>query len=178
MQAAPWNLCLWPGLPGLWRRGQARSLGIAVAFAVLLNGTIWATVWRPAGTSTVVVTLAWVLVLGFWSVSAWNSHRQLQQWSALPKSQQLDDWYRKAQADYLKGHWIDAEAQLRRVLEFAPADVESRLLLAAVYQRSARSQEAADELRELALQPAAQSWQAERDRIARRIAPAAASEQE
>jgi len=169
MQVAPWNLCLWPGLPGLWQRGQARSLGIAIAFSALLNGTIWATVWRPAGTTTGLLVLAWTQVVAFWVVSAWNSHRQLRRLSALPKSQQLDDWFRGAQQDYLKGHWIDAEAQLRRILAFAPADVESRLLLASVYGRSGRTQDGLEQLRELAIQPESDRWRAEREQAARRL---------
>lgn len=169
MHFAPWSLCLWPGLPGLWQRGRARSLGIALAFSMLLNGTIWATVWRPAGTSNVLITLAWTQVLAFWLVSAWNSHRQLKQWSALPKSQQLDDWFRKAQSDYLKGHWLDAEAQLRRVLTCAPGDVQARLLLVSVFERAGRKVEAAEQLRELALQPGSEAWHVEREQLARRV---------
>jgi len=177
MQAALWNLCLWPGLPGLWQRGQTRSLGIAVAFSVLVNATIWATVWRPAGVSNGFLAFAWAQVIVAWLISAWNSHRQLRRFWALPKSQQLDEWFREAQKDYLKGHWIEAEARLRRILEFAPADVESRLLLTSVYRRSGRADEALEQLRELALRPAAERWRAEREQEARRLgmnAPASA----
>ena len=49
---------------------------------------------------------------------------------------QLDDWFREAQHEYLKGHWIAAETQLTRLLARQPADAEARLLLASLQRRS------------------------------------------
>jgi len=69
----------------------------------------------------------------------------------------------------LKGHWIEAEARLVKILEAAPADVEARLLLASVYRRSQRKDEAWHQLRELALCPAAERWRREREREAERL---------
>ena len=170
MYAVPGFLWCWPGLPGLWRQGRWRSLGVALAFAALLNGPIWATVWQPIGLTPVWLAAAWAQVVGFWVVSAWNSHRELMRLAELPKSQQLDGWYLEAQRDYLRGHWIEAEARLRRVLEHAAGDVEARLLLAAVYRRSGRRDEALEQLRELTFHPRGERWRAERELEARRLA--------
>lgn len=176
MQWAPWNLCLWPGLPGLWQRGQTRGLVFALGFALLLNVTIWATVWRPIGATSGVLLVAWAGIAGCWVVSAWNSHRQWVRQAALPKSPQLEDWFREAQQQTLKGHWIEAEARLLKILEVAPADVEARLLLANVYRRSNRREESREQLRELSLIPAAERWRRERELEARRLDASATSD--
>lgn len=169
MGCSHWSLCLWPGLPGAWQRGQWRSLGVAVVFAGLLNATLWATVWRPWGLSSWLLAGAWTQIGVFWAISAWNSHREYRRWVALPKSPQCEAWFREAQRDYLRGHWIEAEARLRRLIEFAPADVEARLLLAAVLRRAGRRQEASEQLRDLALLPGAEAWRGERGAEARKL---------
>src|SRR5262245_51161877 len=109
MRSAQWTLCLWPGLPGLWQQGRWRSLGVALAFSALLNGMIWVTVWRPASIPLWLLASGWAQIGGFWIVSAWNSHREYCRRLALPKSQQLDAWFRDAQQNYLQGRWNEAE---------------------------------------------------------------------
>jgi hypothetical protein len=74
---------------------------------------------------------------------------------------QIDDWFREAQHEYLKGHWIAAETMLTRLLSQQPADTEARLLLASVQRRSGARSQARQTLIEL--QPVAARWQWEID---------------
>jgi hypothetical protein len=157
---------LWPGLPQAWKLGSLRGLALAVAFAAGLNlALVCSLVWPrwpiaslPAGSAALV---ACVWVLGLWIVGLrWTALG----WSRLcppPKKNdpQLDDWFREAQHEYLKGHWIAAETLLVRLLARQPADAEARLLLASVQRRNKHWQQARQTLIEL--QPVALRWQGE-----------------
>jgi hypothetical protein len=160
--------CLWPGLIQAWRLGSLRGLGLAAAFAAALNlalvssfvWTRWPITGLPTGTTS---GIAWVSVLGLWILGLrWTA----QSWSQLcppkPKSDpQIDDWFREAQHEYLKGHWIASETMLTRLLARKPADAEARLLLASVQRRSGARSQARQTLTEL--QPVAARWQWEID---------------
>lgn len=52
----------------------------------------------------------------------------------------------KAQAEYLSGHWHEAERILRPMLRENPEDLEARLLFATLLRRSERHEEAEKEL--------------------------------
>lgn len=166
MRLALWIACLWPGLPQAWRLGSVRGLGLAIAFAAGLNlALVCSLVWPrwpiaslPAGSTAAI---GWVWVLGLWIVGIrWTAGT----WRELcpPKAAadpQIDDWFREAQHEYLKGHWIAAESLLTRLLARQPADVEARLLLASVQRRSGNRVQARPLLTEL--QPIAGRWQGE-----------------
>ncbi|HZL90274.1 MAG TPA: hypothetical protein VFB96_18055 [Pirellulaceae bacterium] len=61
----------------------------------------------------------------------------------------------------MKGHWLEAESLLVRLLVRRPGDAVARLLLASVYRRSGREELARQQLAELALLPAAAVWREE-----------------
>ncbi|HEX5103816.1 MAG TPA: hypothetical protein VFV87_08405 [Pirellulaceae bacterium] len=159
-----WIACLWPGLLQAWRLGSLWGLGVAMAFAAALNAALIATlVWPrwpiaslPAGTAA---TAAWAGVLGLWILGLrWTSRN----WSQLcpPRPQadpQLDDWFREAQHEYLKGHWLEAETLVSRILARQPGDCETRLLLASIQRRRGSRDQAQQTLSEL--QPVASKWQ-------------------
>jgi cytochrome c-type biogenesis protein CcmH/NrfG len=48
------------------------------------------------------------------------------------------DLFIRAQAEYLRGHWVEAQALLEQQIRHNPQDVESHLLLSSVYRRSDR----------------------------------------
>jgi hypothetical protein len=175
MRLALWIACLWPGLPQAWRLGSLRGLGLAIAFAAVLNTALvcslvwprWPIASLPAGSTAAI---GWVWVLGLWIVGLNWSRRS---WPELcpPKvgaDPQIDNWFREAQHEYLKGHWIEAESLLTRLLARQPADVEARLLLASIQRRSSHREQARRTLTEL--QPIAGRWQWEIEADLERLA--------
>jgi len=113
----------------------------------------------PVGTNAVV---SWLLVLGFWIVGFIWLRRDLPQLStnlrpATQNSQQNAD-FREAQHLYLKGHWIEAETLLTRLLLGQPQDVEAQLLLTSVQRRTGRWLEARQKLVALKDERGAANW--------------------
>ena len=164
MRPVVWIACLWPGLLQAWKLGSLRGLGLAAVFAAALNlALVSSCVWPrwpianlPAGTTAAI---AWLSVLGLGILGLrWTA----QSWSQLcpPKLKadpQIDEWFREAQHEYLKGHWIAAETLLTCLLARQPADSEARLLLASLQRRTGARSQARQTLTEL--QPAAARWQ-------------------
>ncbi|MDX1945767.1 MAG: hypothetical protein SFU86_10255 [Pirellulaceae bacterium] len=164
MRRLIWITSLWPGLAPLWLRGQWSGLVVAVAFAASVNFALISTFVWPQWLSRELPPLAtpvvaWVLVLGFWIVGLRAGVRELSrpQPSAEPDPR-LDAWFREAQTEYLKGHWIEAETLLSRLLARQPADAEARLLLSSVWRRTKRIEPAKQGLLELKQTPARTKW--------------------
>jgi hypothetical protein len=57
--------------------------------------------------------------------------------------------FNRAQTEYLKGHWTEAESLLRRRLATAERDVEARLMLATLLRRTKRPDLALEQLHEM-----------------------------
>jgi cytochrome c-type biogenesis protein CcmH/NrfG len=64
----------------------------------------------------------------------------------------------EAQHEYLKGHWLEAELTISRMLAKHPTDVEARLLLASIERRTRRFNEAKQALAALAADERATKW--------------------
>lgn len=163
----------WPGLAGLWCAGRWRGLGVALAFSVLLNAALVVTFVPSLQTDRLTAAGLWAIAGIFWGVSAWNSHSWLRRLRQLPKKEELDRLFVLAQEQYLRGHWVEAEQALRRVLTVNPDDPEARLLLASVLRRSGRSAEARAELSVLAASTAGGKWSFEVIRERQRLDEAA-----
>lgn len=163
---------LWPGLPALWVRGRWEGLIVAVAFGVMLNLALIAALapeLLPARlTSSATQVAAWLLVLGFWMVSWWIE-RPRAVVPATTADPEQNEWFIAAQTEYLKGHYVEAEMLLAKVLSREAADVEARLLLASLQRRTHRLEEANQSLRELTEVPAAGLWVWEIERESQRI---------
>jgi tetratricopeptide (TPR) repeat protein len=158
MTAKLYILCLWPGLPALWLRGDWRGLAAAALFSglmqfVLISTWIWPEwvdpIWRTAGWWT----------LGIWwflasCVHAWRLSEELEP-TPSPDAEAL---FREAQAEYLRGHWFETEPILLQLLEHSPGDAEARLLLATVYRRRGRWIDALQSLAQLERLDAAGAW--------------------
>jgi thioredoxin-like negative regulator of GroEL len=97
----------------------------------------------------------------FWLVSARNSHRWRTGLARLPKKEECDRRFAAAQEAYLKGHWPEAESQLRPLLEMRPDDIESRLLLATLLRRMGRLTDARSQLEEFARRSGSERWSLE-----------------
>jgi len=67
----------------------------------------------------------------------------------------------KAQGEYLRGDWYGTERILQKLLRGEPHDIEARLLLATLFRRTQRFDEARSELRRIQKTKVAERWQAE-----------------
>ncbi len=165
MPTAPLILSVWPGLARLWLRGQWSGLAVAIGFSGLLQLALLVTfVWPQLLSRDLPVwaapTGAWVLVVGLWIAgvrSALALRRQLAD-QAKGDPAAVEPLLRQVQTEYLKGHWIEAETLVRQLLGQRPADVEAQLLLATLYRRTKRYDEARQQLDALSRLPAAALW--------------------
>jgi tetratricopeptide (TPR) repeat protein len=170
----------------LWLRGEWTSLLLATAFSLLLNAAVLATFvwpeWLGAGFSTAI----WPVLGGVWLASLWASWRQRAELFGVAveraspadegRAKSDDRLFIEAQAEYLRGNLDRAGALLQRQLQRLPRDAPSRLLLATLFRRSGRLDEAEEQLIVLGKIDEAVSWLPEigseqrlieRDRLAR-----------
>jgi len=146
----------WPGLASAWR-GEGRGVGWAIGFGLALDAALVLTFasWSaavPAGWGWFFAGLCWVLVLG---LSVAGRKR------GPARDEQVEAWFVEAQRHYLRGHWIEAETLVGRLLARRPDDVEARLLLASIERRTGRRAEARATLRRLRDCPPAAGWRFE-----------------
>lgn len=170
MRWGPIILCGWPGLPGLWYRGQMSSLLVAVGFSILLNlALVSSFLWRWSLGET-FPAVAWPVIFIIWSTSAWVAYQRLTDVMSVPSSDKVadpdrpDTLFIQAQREYLGGHWEEAESLLRRRISNAPRDVEARLLLVTLFRHTRRLDEARDHLSEMRRYDEALEWEFEADR--------------
>lgn len=173
---------LWPGLTQLWLRGSLGGLVTAVIFAAALNlALVISFVYPEAAGPHFPLWLApcavWFMVLWLW-VAGWRRSQQLlAEWfpARQPTDATTETLFCQAQAEYLKGRWRQAEAVLGELLTRRSRDVEGRLLLASLLQRTQRWNEARQLLTDLSHEEAAARWQFE---IGRELAMLAQRERE
>jgi hypothetical protein len=149
MRGASRITCLWPGLPCLWRQGDFSSLAEAIAFAALLNLALLASFFRSDVVSHVWRLGIWVSVVVFWLFGVWRGFRQRTPVRDTEWAQNQQDLFIRAQTEYLRGHWVEAQTLLEQLIRRDPEDVESRLLLASVYRRTRRIDLSRSQLREI-----------------------------
>jgi hypothetical protein len=155
-------------LPQLWRRGDWSGLALALGFTLLLNLVLLTTLVWTELVSPLVEKTAWMALGGVWLASAvWS-------WRSLRRSPQLkrgtnQDLFPQAIREYLKGNWFEVEAMCRQLLVRDDRDVDTHLLLATMYRRTARWDEAHERLEQLSKLTYAAKWhwevQAERQRL-------------
>lgn len=174
MRMAAWLTCFWPGAPRLWWRGDFRALAEAVAFAGCLDLVLWESLVWPRWLPPKLLPCAWLLVASWWLASA---ARALCQFSRLfGRGNAGDqDLFIRAQAEYLRSNWIEAEGLLGQLLREAPKDAEAHLLLASLYRHSRRPDLAKSRLRVLERLDGAAVWRVEIERerrlLERTVAP-------
>jgi hypothetical protein len=136
---------LWPGFSRTWLRGRWDGLVLATVFAAVLNGALVATFIGPATNGSATAVVAWVLVLGFWTLGfVWQRSDavRLAGRDGNDTAERRDALLSEAQHEYLKGHWLEAEALVARLIDLSVSDIESRLLLASIQRRTKRWNEA------------------------------------
>ena len=152
MNRGPLILCGWPGLPGLWYRGNTASLLVAVGFSILLNLALVSSFLWPWSLGEIFPLVAWPVILLIWVTSALVTYKNLPDLMSvgtkptLADPHQSDTLFIQAQREYLGGHWAEAEVLLKRCLVGSPRDIEARLLLATLLRHSRRLPEAVEEL--------------------------------
>ena len=149
---------VWPGLPRLWIAGQPLGLLVALGFTVVLNAALWLSWSGELSLGTGGDAALWTGVALFWCVSAWDSHRWRQSVARLPKREELDSLLAEAQTKYLCGHWLETETILNRLLAVAEGDLEARLLLATLYRRTQRAEEARAQLEDMVRRDGVERW--------------------
>ena len=157
MPFSPWITCLWPGVPRLWWRGEWAGLAMAAVFAAGLNAAFMVTwvmphllapSWRLAG---------WGLLLAFWILSVRRGASRLSQFYTGDGGYN-EALFRRAQEEYLKGQWFEAESLLLQLVRDEPADVEGRLILATLYRHTQRGDLAEAQLAQIQKYPHAARW--------------------
>lgn len=167
MQWGSLLLCSWPGLPGLWYRGQWTSLLLAIGFSLLLNVALVSSFIWPWILGETFPAIAWPALIVVWVTSTWVGQRRLPDLMAAPRGEKVaelrtgDTLFIQAQDEYLRGHWEAAAGLLERQLHQQPRDVEARLLLATLLRHRREFQQARFHLGELAKLDAATEWQFE-----------------
>lgn len=170
MRWGPILLCCWPGLPGLWFRGQWASVVVAFGFSILLNlALVSSFLWRDSLGETFPL-VAWPVIFSVWTFSAFVAYRRLPDLMAVPTSKKVatelhpDTLFIQAQGEYLKGHWEEAKGLLVRQIQRNPRDVESRLLLATLFRHTKELESAKIELAEMQKFDESIEWKFEVDR--------------
>lgn len=168
MRARPYLMCLWPGLASLWSQGCWRGLASAAVFGLILNFALIVTfVWPELFSSGLprwlVPAAAWVLVLCLWVAGFCAAARKVAPAQAIDPlaAAEAEKLFREAQAEYMKGHWLEAETLLDRVLIRRSNDVEAQLLQATILRRTARLDGARELLNALSENDAAPRWRHE-----------------
>jgi tetratricopeptide (TPR) repeat protein len=157
MHSSPFIICLWPGLPRLWIRGDWTALAIAVAFGAALNFALVASFVWPELLPRSFTLIGWLVLGTVWLVSVVQAYWSL---PLLREPPRVDDrgLFIQAQAEYLKCHWFEAETLLRQLLRYCTRDVDVLLMLATLYRRTGRYDEAAKQLDRLDRLDEARKW--------------------
>ncbi len=89
--------------------------------------------------------------------------QQLALWSYAERCRPVagDDRFSRAQAEYLKGNWFEAESLLHAILADTPRDAEAQLLLVSVLRHSRRWAAALRRLEQLELLDTSARWRFE-----------------
>lgn len=170
MRGALLVTCCWPGLSRVWLRGEPGGLLPAVAFAAAVNGAMWLSFGSSVRLATTWQAAIWLALLAVWIVCSWRSYQALPGLAANNPGPEAEDLFRRAQTEYLKGHWFEAEGLASQIIRRFPRDLEARLLLVSVYRRMRRLDEARGELRTLSRFERAGQWDHEIEEEIRRLA--------
>ncbi len=150
--------CLWPGLAPLWWRGAWSGLYEAAAFTLGFNLLLVATFIWPQWIAAPWPLLAWAGLCMFWVVACWRAWRNLPRLMDSRPDSQSEALFTRAQAEYLKGNWYDAQKQVEQLLTRRPRDVEGLLLLATLQRHSERTRAAEQTLDKLERLDGAERW--------------------
>lgn len=129
--------CLWPGLSRVWFRGDLPGLLPAMAMTLGLNALIVLRFVYPEWLSPNVRLVGWILVFA-WMISVVRNYRALPRLIAPRAAMRAPDRFVEAQAEFLRGNWVEAERLLRANLRVETRDAPALLMLSAVYRQTGR----------------------------------------
>jgi hypothetical protein len=136
-----------------------------VTFSVALNIALLATLGGgeslPVRASPPAAIVAWLLVLSLWAIGIWRERPGAAGLVAAENPAQqaeLEAAFVEAQHEYLRGHWLEAELLVARLLNANPHDIEARLLLASIQRRTLRLDQATATLGRLEVDAGAAKW--------------------
>lgn len=157
------SLCFWPGLVGLWVRGQWNSLVLAVAFSMMLNLALACSFVWPDLLGQTFPLVAWPVLAVTWCLSFWVSWKSIDSFAETRgfTAEQHDTLFIQAQTEYLNGNFSVCFQMLTRHLTDNPRDLESRLLLATTCRRLGRLDEAFHQLATFRKIDGWQQWSSE-----------------
>jgi hypothetical protein len=140
-------------------------LAVAVAFTAALNVAIVTTfVWREL-VSPAERTAGWLAIAAVWFVCAgWTNWRVRRAESEQIGPPDEGDLFPRAMNEYLRRNWTQAERLLAQLVQRRRADGEAQLLLAAVWRRTGRTEQARRMLVQLTQSDAGQPWKWEIER--------------
>lgn len=146
----------------------------ALAFSVVLNVLVLATVVWPAWLESRLKFACALTAAGLWIAALWETRGELRRLAAErearesdepiepPKNQDIgEDLLRSAQVSYLRGDWIAAERDLRRAIRRDADDFEARFWLVSVLRRAGRTGQAERLLQRVESRDAARGWRTE-----------------
>ena len=170
-------ICWWPGLPELWLRGHWSGLWQAVAFGVLLNLVMIATLMPPPIAPAWSFPFVWGGLIIAWAAGAVRAHHCLRALDE-PAVDAAPGLFLRAQTEYLLGHWYEAESMLQQQLQRFSSDVDARLMLATVYRRTRRTIEAGQQLQLIEQTDGGEKWQWEIEQERRMLKRLSASDRD
>ncbi|MEM9411143.1 MAG: hypothetical protein AAGA30_08525 [Planctomycetota bacterium] len=197
MKWGQWLLCGWPGLTQLWLRGSFAAMFWAIIFSITLNLALVATFLWPALLGDLFPVIAWPVIFLVWMASTGSSVHFVEELSHPPKmvsDQERNEFspenigndvcdeasesgtttphtlFNRAQREYLRGHWNEAESFLKERINQAERDIEARLLLATLYRRKNLFDSAVEQLLQLEKFDDSVHWKFEIDRERQLIA--------
>jgi hypothetical protein len=148
----------------LWWRGDWRAMLSAIGFAALFNLALVCTFVWPNYAPTWVIVTGWIVIILYWTWSAWHAFRCLSAFEVAGGRPLVDQLFERAQKEYLARDWFEAESLLKRILREKKDDVDARLMLATLYRRTERSAEADQCLCRLERMDGAEKWALEMGR--------------
>jgi len=158
----------WPGFHKLWNRGDFHSLLVSILFAWVLmlawSATfVWPEWLLSAFDSTWIarclLAAVWITLVfsavGSALQSFWPSNNHGPSPAEAVKHLEL------AQEHYLQADYFEAERQVKKNVRRSKTDIESCMLLVAIYRRTRRIQQALDLVSTLELLEASLPWMLE-----------------
>ena len=158
----------WPGFDKLWNRGDFHSLLVSILFAWAFMLAWSATFVWPEWLLSVVenawfarclLAAAWITLLFFAVGSALQSLREVN--NDGPSPVEAAKHLEMAQEYYLQADYFEAERQVKNNVRRSKTDIESCMLLVAIYRRTRRIQPALDLIAILELLEASLPWMSE-----------------
>lgn len=161
MPRSAYLTCLWPGLARAWWAGDAKSLFLAVLFAVLVNTLLVFTAFPELGVAETYWILGWVAAISWWGAAFHSSASELPFILGMSVKLGKPGDLSNAQVAFLKRDYVATESIISKILTNQPHDPAVRLLLASTFRQTGRIEEARSLLSSLQREPAALAWQFE-----------------